>query len=351
MRFASSFLASILASVDGAFPAALPSHMKAVQASGTPCEKPDWTCISEKTVEVPRPGAGQMLVAMKGASVNPINVDLVEPLCKTLPFPCSNGTIGNDGSGVVVEMGEDACDGFAVGDEVWMLGGGYAEYAIVPCATAGLKPKELSFVDAGTIPVVGATSLQCLQAAGSPLTNLTVVVTSGQGGTGFMGVQLAKALGASRVVTAATGDGIDLMKKLGADTIIDYHKQDLFDALEDDSVDVVFDNFGLPGTADKAMHAIRSGGVFMILFGGNAGKPSDHPKSGVRQVPSCRTKDMGKEELDTLANLFDAGKLQPHTMSPTYGLSEVPQAFTRLLSHGVLGKIAIVPTSRRVEYV
>merc|ERR1719345_66709 len=346
MRLTSSLFASFLASVGVTCAGAMSSYMmKAVQASGTPCEKPDWTCISEKTIVVPRPGAGQMLVKMMGASVNPINVDLVEPLCKPMPFPCSNGTIGNDGSGVVSWMGEGGCDGFAFGDEVWMLGGNYAEFAVVPCASAGLKPKNLSFVDAGTIPVVGATSLQCLQAAG-PLTNLTVVVTSGQGGTGFMGVQLAKALGASRVVTAATGEGINLMKKLGADTVIDYHKQELFDALDDDSVDVVFDNFGLPGTADKAMHAIRSGGVFMILFGGNAGQPSDHPKSGVRQVPSCRTKEMGKEELDTLANLFDAGKLQPHTMSPTYGLSEVPRAFSRLLSHGVLGKIAIVPTSR-----
>merc|ERR1711920_82516 len=208
----------------------------------------------------------------------------------------------------------------------------------------GLKPKELSFVDAGTIPVVGVTSLQCLQAAGMALTNLTVVVTSGQGGTGFIGVQLAKALGASHVITAATGEGIDLMRKLGADTVIDYHKQDIFDALVDDSVDVVYDNFGLPGTADKAMHAIRPGGVFMILIGGNGGKISDHPKAGVRQMASCRTKEMGTEGLDTLAHLFESRKLQSHTMSPTYGLSEVPQSFNRLLSHGVLGKIAIVPT-------
>merc|ERR1712117_45325 len=134
----------------------------------------------------------------------------------------------------------------------------------------------------------------------------------------------------------ATGEGVELMRKLGADTVIDYHKQDIFDALAYDSVDVVYDNFGLPGTADKAMHAIRSGGVFMVLFGGNGGRISDHPKAGVRQVASCRTKEMGREGLDTLMHLFNAGKLQPHTMSPAYGLSEVPQAFTRSLDHGVL---------------
>jgi len=279
-----------------------------------------------------------MLVQMKGSSVNPVDVDLVET-------GVSRGTIGFDGAGVVVEV-NGCTSSFKAGDEVWMVGlKSYAEFASVSCTNAGLKPKSLSFVDAGTIPMGAATSLRCLQAAGMPLTNLTVAVTSGQGGTGFMGVQLAKALGASHVITAATGQGIDLMKKLGADTVIDYHKQELFDALDDDSVDVVYDNFGLPGTADKAMHAIRKGGVFMILPGGNRGQPSANPKAGVRQLANCRSKDLGPEALDVIAKLFDEGKLQPHTMSPTYTLSEVPQAFTRLLTPGVVGKIAIVPTS------
>jgi alcohol dehydrogenase len=281
-----------------------------------------------------------MLVAVKGASVNPIDVDFVE-------MGVSRGTLGMDGAGVVAAV--NGCANFKVGDEVWTVGiksGSFAEYAVIPCNAAGLKPKTLSFVDAGTIPMVGATSLRCLQdGLGMPLTNLTVVVTSGQGGTGFIGVQLAKALGASKVVTAATGAGIDVMKKLGADVVIDYHKQELFDALEDDSVDVVYDNFGRPGTADKAMHAIRKGGVFMILPGGNKGQPSAHPKAGVRQVANCRTKNLDPEALNALAQLFDAGKLLPHTMSPTYSLSEVAQAFTRLLSPGVVGKVAITPTT------
>merc|ERR1719335_1456248 len=320
--------------------------MKAAQS--TPkllqrCKNSTWTCISEKTIPVPRPQAGSMLVAIKGASVNPIDVDLVET-------GISRGTLGMDGAGVVAAV--NACENFKVGDEVWTVGlksGSYAEYAIIPCSAAGLKPKALNFADAGTIPMVGATSLRCLKdGLGLPLTNLTVVVTSGQGGTGFIGIQLAKAMGASKVVTAATGAGIDVMKKLGADIVIDYHKQELFDALEDNSVDVVYDNFGLPGTADKAMHAIRKGGVFMILPGGNKGQPSAHPKQGVRQVANCRTKNLDPEALNVLAQLFDAGKLLPHTMSPTYGLAEVPQAFTRLLSPGVIGKIAITPTTTTV---
>eukprot|EP01047_Picozoa_sp_COSAG01_P060717 COSAG01_NODE_7485_length_3190_cov_2.884180_4_plen_149_part_00 len=63
------------------------------------------------------------------------------------------------------------------------------------------------------------------------------VITSGTGGTGFIGVQLAKALGAARVVTATSGAAnIALAKQLGADVVIDYKEQDIFDALPDDSV-------------------------------------------------------------------------------------------------------------------
>merc|ERR1712224_358821 len=176
----------------------------------------------------------------------------------------------------------------------------------------------------------------------SKKSNLTVVVTSGQGGTGFMGIQLAKALGATRVITAATGAGIDFVKSLGADVVVDYHKQDLASALADDSVDIVYDNFGAKGTADKMMHSIRSGGTFLVLMGGNGGTISKKPKAGVRQVPFglCTA---GTEEMDELKELFEAGKLSARTMQPTYNLSDVPAAFTRLRSHGVLGKIAVVP--------
>lgn len=144
------------------------------------------------------------------------------------------------------------------------------------------------------------------------------------------------------MITAATGPGIDFAKSLGADVVVDYHKQDLADALADDSVDIVFDNFGAKGTADKIMHSIRSGGTFLVLMGGNGGTISKHPKAGVRQVP-FGVSTAARKELDTLKGLFESGKLQPRTMQPTYSLSEVAEAFTRLRSSGVLGKVAVVP--------
>lgn len=315
--------------------------MTAVQKTGfTGCKSPDWKCIAEKSVSVPTPGKGQALLEVLGSSVNPVDCDLVEaPVI-------GRGTIGMDGSGKVVTVGS-GCD-LVVGDEVFgSFKGAYAQYALADCA--GLAKKgQFSHAEAGTLPVVAGTAVQCLRSLGLPdlaktNSNLTVVVTSGQGGTGHMGVQIAKAMGAKRVITACTGEGIAFCKELGADLVVDYHEQDLFAALPDNSVDLVFDNYGSKGNADKAMHAIRSGGAFLVLQGGEAGKISDHPKEGVKQI-AFGLCDAGREELTYAAGLIDTGAVKSHIFA-SYGLHEVPQAWAALRGHGVLGKVSIDPSN------
>lgn len=324
---------------------AVPPVMMAVQGTGVGCDKPDWSCIAEKQVSVPQPSTGQVLLEMYGASVNPINVDGVEPECATT-VGCSRSTLGNDGAGSVVAVGP-SCPNFKIGDEVWgLIHGSYAQYAIADCNSIGLKPDNLDFVSAGTIPVVGGTARSCLLSAGLVRPNLTVVIMSGQGGTGYMAVQLAKAMGAERIITSATGDGINFVKALGADVIVDYHQQALVDALENNSVDVVFDNFGVPGTADKIMHAIRPGGTFLVLPGGNGGVISDSPKEGVKQVGYCNGGTMS-EGLDYMKDMFEEGSLSARVFAH-YKITEVPSAFTRLRSHGVYGKIAVVPSDTKM---
>jgi len=147
--------------------ASVPAQMMAVQGSGVGCDKPDWSCISKKIIDVPTPAENQVLLSMRGSSVNPIDVDLVEPDCATL-LGCSDGSIGKDGSGIVLAVGSDSiCSSFQVGDEVWGgAEGAYAEYAVADCRGIGLKPVNLDFVAAATIPGVGGTSFQCLTAAG-----------------------------------------------------------------------------------------------------------------------------------------------------------------------------------------
>jgi NADPH2:quinone reductase len=298
--------------------------------------------VSVVTAQIPAVVPSSVLIKIQASSVNPVNIDLVQ-------YPHATGLIGMDVSGEVTAVGAGSdCAHLTVGSEVWscVQSGAYAEYVVAPCKSTGLKPSSLSSVDAGTMPIVGVTSLECLTATGAPWnnrTNVTVAITSGQGGTGFIGIQLARALSASHVITAASGDGIAFVKSLGADLVIDYTVQELFAALPDDSVDIVYDNYGAKGTADKAMHAIRTGGVYLVMDTGGGGTISKHPKPGVTQIAFGEA-DLSNHTtgLDVLKKLFEAGKLKPHTQA-TYSLTEVPTAFNVDTSGKVLGKLAIVP--------
>jgi NADPH:quinone reductase-like Zn-dependent oxidoreductase len=314
--------------------AGVPTQMQDVKAKGRCTVQQNFSCIREQSGSVPKASNGKALVEMKGTSVNPVDCDLVEA-------GFSFGILGSDGAGTVVSVGS-GCD-LKVGDEVYgAFTGAYAQYAVGSCTKLAKKPKSLSFAEAGTIPMAAGTSLQALQAAGMPSkkANLTVAVTSGQGGTGFMGVQLAKAMGAAHVITAATGEGIDFVKSLGADIVTDYHQQsDMFASLPDNSVDIVYDNYGTKGTADRAMHAIKPGGVYLVISSGGGGAISKHPKAGVRQI-NFGIQSSGKKEYDYVAGLFDAGALKAHIFA-SYGLAEVPKAWSALRGHGVLGKISI----------
>ena len=123
----------------------------------------------------------------------------------------------------------------------------------------------VSLADMGTLPTVAGTSYGALRNAGAPwgaaaatssvaggpgatsttTSNVTVLVTSGSGGTGTMAVQMARALGAARVITAASPAHNDALYALGASRVIDYHGlRSAYDALPDASVDVIWDNYG-----------------------------------------------------------------------------------------------------------
>lgn len=162
---------------------------------------------------------------------------------------------GADVSGVVTEVCA-GCTKLQVGDKVWTLASGaYSEYVSAKEAQTGLMPTNLDFTEAATVPEVGLTSLLSLKRTGSlpgtPLpsgspwtsgnfSNLTVLVTAGSGGTGSIGIELAKAWGAKHIATSTTGAaGIAFVRSLGATFVTDYLVEDLFDALPENSVDIV----------------------------------------------------------------------------------------------------------------
>merc|ERR1712070_140527 len=125
---------------------------------------------------------------------------------------------------------------------------------------------------------------------------------------------------------------------MGADVVVDYRTQDIFSALANNSVDIVYDNYGAPGTADKAMGALKVGGVFIFLPG-KGGALSKHPKAGVKQInyglmmPSASL-------LDELLVLYKANKLKPHVQR-SYPLTNVSGACAESAVGRVVGKLAI----------
>ena len=344
----------------------LPAVMSAVHVSGQ-CGPP-FACVTvSDSVPVPSPSPGMVLLRVGGSSVNPCDSDWVQgtPGCQYN----SDGTPGGDVAGKVVAIGAGVTR-LRLGDRVWAnrfeLGGGMAEYALAREEECGVMPRSLSFVEAGTIPVVGGTSLQCLQcladggsssqpannpcsAANGTLSNLTVVITSGSGGTGYLAVQIARALGAAKIITAATGEAIDWMHTLGANVVVDYRLHGIFDQLEDDSVDAVFDNYAGAGTADLAMRKLRAGGTYLLLpHGGCLGNLSAHPKPGVKQIDFGDVDQKRVSTLDVLANWFDAGKLRIDVgripgVQQVFSFGEAARAFGVVASGMVNGKVAIVP--------
>lgn len=184
------------------------------------------------------------------------------------------------------------------------------------------------------------------------------MVTAGGGGTGFIGIEMAKAWGAKHIATATTSAaGFEFVKSLGADIVTDYKVQDIFDYLPENSVDIFYDNYAKEGTADKAMKALRPGGIYLMMPHGECyskkiqGPPclSANPKKGVRQLNYVTGPDFlayGLQGLDEMRELFQAGKLSAH-IDKSYSLEDAAKAFTYSAGPGEggvghhFGKIAI----------
>ena len=346
------------------------STMLAVRTNGA-CGAPFTDCVHIASVPLPKPLWGEALIRVNASSVNPSDVDSVKA------GGCTHGC-GADFSGVVVSC--RLCRRLKAGDAVWGLSRpAYSQYVASPEAMVSLRPPQLGPLEAATIPEVGLTSLFSLKRTGSvpgsPLpagspwrvqgtgspwsnySNLTVVVTAGSGGTGSVGIQLAKAWGARHIATATTGAGLAYVRSLGATYVTDYKQVDIFDSLPDNSVDIVYDNYGAEGTATKAMHAIRPGGVYLMVPHGECYEKrwqappclAANPKRGVRQLNYATGPDFVEHAaagLDELAALYGQGKLSTH-IDKTFHLADVASAFDYSAGPGEggvgshIGKIAL----------
>ncbi|MFS2036313.1 NADP-dependent oxidoreductase [Polaromonas sp. CT11-55] len=219
--------------------------------------------------EVPRPTLkpDELLVQVHAAGVNPIDNMIPTGLFKAVVKFQLPATLGSDLAGVVTEVGSRVTrfkPGDAVFASIFDTGkGAIAEFAVVPESVAALKPDNLDFVQAASIPMVGLTSWQALKERVNLRAGQKVFIPAGSGGIGTFAIQLAKQLGAKVGTTTSTGN-VDFVRGLGADEVVDYKKQEFENVLR--GYDAVLGT--VRGDAlEKAVGILKPRGTMVSLVG------------------------------------------------------------------------------------
>ncbi len=220
-------------------------------------------------VPTPQPGAGQVLIKLRAAGMNPMDRTLASGDWRPMPatFPM---VLGADGAGVVQRVGDGATR-FSVGHSVFgqllipPLGsaGTYAEYvAVTEDAPLTLVPDGLDSVVASALPTAGMAGLSLVELLG-PLPGKTVLVVGAGGGVGTFATQFAVSAGA-QVIANVRDAGADRMRSYGAAETVDHTKVSLADAVHKahpDGVDVLLDLVSESQGFANLAALVRSGGT------------------------------------------------------------------------------------------
>src|SRR5436853_4675567 len=284
----------------------------------------------------PKPQAGEVLVRVLAAGVNPIDRRVREGHMKDFwphKFPL---ILGWDLSGVVEELGRGASR-FKIGDEVYSVpdptrNGAYADYIVICESELALKPKSLHHIRAAAVPLAALTAWQSLFDTAQLQPDQRVLIHAGSGGVGHFAVQLAKWKGAYVFATASTKNQ-DLLRKLGVDEPIDYTQQRFEDVAR--KIDIVLDTLG-GETQERSWSVLKKGGNLVSLV-----QPPSEEKAkelGVRAA-LLGARPSGAQ-LAEIAKIIDSGKLAP-IFDRILPLSEARRAHELSQSGHTQGKIAL----------
>jgi alcohol dehydrogenase len=216
---------------------------------------------------VPTLGENDVLAEIFSASINPVDFKIRDGKLRMLIKYDMPLILGNDFSGVVKQVGSRVKK-FKVGDEIYGRAvkdriGTFAEYIAIDEDAISLKPKNLTFEEAASIPLVGLTSYQALHDILKLSVGQKVLIHAGSGGVGTFAIQLAKSMGAY-VATTTSEAGFQLVKKLDADLIINYRNEEFDKILQ--NYDAVFDTIG-GKTLEKSFRVVKPGGQIVSIAG------------------------------------------------------------------------------------
>lgn len=286
--------------------------------------------------------AGQVLVRVHGAGLNPIDWKTRKGLGfaarqieNSLPW-----TPGYDMAGEVVAVGADVTT-LEPGDRVMGMigfpasGGAYAQYAVAGVDELAIVPEELDLLVAGAVPLAALTAWQALFEVAKLESGQKILIHAGAGGVGHFAVQFALERGA-HVIATASASNRDFLAELGVHEVIDYHTTDVGE--ECYGLDVVLDLIG--GEAGKrSLHTLGEHGVLVTI-------PTVTADDIISQAESMGLKAHGMTvrpdafHLDEIAELIEDGDVKVH-IDQTFPLAAVADAHEKLEGGHVRGKLVL----------
>ncbi len=299
-----------------------------------------------KEVEKPTPKDNEVLIRVRAASVNPLDwhfmrgTPYIVRIMGGLLKP-KDTRLGVDVAGWVESVGRNVTQ-FKPGEEVFgSCRGAFAEYACTSESALVIKPGNVTFEQAASVPVAAYTALQGLRDKGRIQSGQKVLINGASGGVGTFAVQIAKLFGAEVTAVCSTSK-LDMVRLIGADKVIDYTKEDF--TRNGKRYDLIIAANGYHSISDYRRSLSRNGiyvmtggtgaQMFQALFWGPLMSITGSKRMG-SMMTVARQKD-----LIFLKELIEAGKVKP-VIDRLYPLSEVAQAIKYLEEGHAKGKVVI----------
>ena len=298
----------------------------------------------------PKPGAGQVLVRIHAAGVNPYDTYMrtgTYAIKPALPY-----TPGSDAAGVVEAVGPGVTK-VKVGDRVYTaqtVTGAYAEYALALESQVHKLPEKISFAQGAAVYVPYGTAYHALHHAAAAKAGESVLIHGASGGVGIAAVQMARAMGLTVLGTAGSQKGLELIQREGAHGGFNHgqagYQEEIMKSTGGRGVDIILEmlaNVNLP--SDLKMLATR-GRVIVI---GNRGETTINPRELMARRGSIRAFTLWATDESERAEIHAGiiAGLENGTLRPVVGkeipLAEAARAHKEVLEPGAQGKIVLVP--------
>jgi zinc-binding alcohol dehydrogenase family protein len=297
----------------------------------------------------PSPAGRDLLVKVEAISVNPVDY-------KQRKQATTSRILGWDAAGTVEATGKEVTL-FKPGDTVYYAGdvtrpGCNSEFHLVDERIVGRKPKSLDFAQAAAMPLTSITAWEAFFDRLKVKPQKTLLIISGAGGVGSIGIQLAKHAGLHVIATASRPDSVAWVKALGADEVVN-HRQSLTAQIKN-PVDYVANFSGeLDAYWDAMGELVAPQGALVAIVANTKPLPMDAVRAKSATLcwelmftrPRFKTPDMIEQHrlLNQVADLLDSGKLRctlKETLSPI-NAANLRKAHERLESGTMIGKLVL----------